>query len=263
MAEPRWTAILLAGQRPGENDFGAAHGVAAKALIPVGGVPMLGRVAQTLLDTPEVARIVVLAQAPEALMTGALGWMAGEPRITPAVSTAGISTSIAAIAGSEAAPWPLLVTTADHVLLTPAMIGELIGAAAGADAAMGLVERRVIDAAYPETRRTWIRFRGEAVTGANLFALATPRAQAALAIWSEVERDRKKAVKLVMRFGPLLALRALTRTITLDAALAKVGRKAGLVVKAVRLPQAEAAIDVDKQADLNLAERILATRGGA
>ena len=61
-----------------------------------------------------------------------------------------------------------------------------------------------------------------------------------------------------MLFGPLLALRAATRPITLDGALRSAGRKAGIDVRAVRLPFAEAAIDVDKPSDLELAERILA-----
>lgn len=260
MSDARWTAIILAGQRPGENDFSAAHGVAAKALIPVGGVPMLGRVARALLDTPAVARIVVLAQQPEALLTGTLQWMADEPRIACVRSDGGISASILAVAGSAIAPWPVLVATADHALLTPAIVTQFIDQAGGTDAAVGVVERAVVEAAYPETRRTWLRFRGGAYSGANLFALSTERARKALAIWAEVERDRKKAAKLLTRFGPWLAIRALTRTITLDAALAVVGRKAGLTVKAVRLDAAEAAIDVDKQADLELVERILAAR---
>lgn len=260
MSDARWTAIILAGQRPGENDFGAAHGVAAKALIPVGGIPMLGRVTRTLLTTPAIGRIVVLAQAPEALLTGTLEWMAAEPRIVCARSHGGISTSILGVAGEANAPWPVLVVTADHALLTPAIVAQFIARSGGADAAVGVVERRVIELAYPETRRTWLRFRGGAYSGANLFALSNARARQALAIWAEVERDRKNAAKLLTRFGPWLAIRALTRTITLDAALAEVGHRAGLSVKAVRLDAAEAAIDVDKQADLDLAEQILAGR---
>src|SRR3954469_5799626 len=103
-----WTAILLAGQRPGEDDFPALYGVAAKALIPIGGEPMLGRVARTLLACPSVGRILVLAQQPDALPAGELAWMGDEPRIGAAQSGAGISTSIGAVAGSAAAPFPLL-----------------------------------------------------------------------------------------------------------------------------------------------------------
>ena len=117
-----WTAIMLAGRRPGENGFAAAHGVAAKALIRAGGEPMLGRVARTLLDSPSIGRIVVLAQEAETLLTGELEWMAAEPRIATARSGDGISASVGRLAGTEAAPYPVLVTTADHALLQPEMV---------------------------------------------------------------------------------------------------------------------------------------------
>ena len=255
-----WTALLLAGQRPGENAFAQAHGVAYKALIPVGGEPMLGRVARTLLHSRSIARIVVLAQEPEALLAGDLAWMADDPRIAPAPSGDGIARSIAAMAGSEAAPFPLLITTADHVLLTPEMIETFLATTGGTDVTIALVHRRTIEARYPETRRTWLRFSDGDYSGANLFALGTAKAGPAVDLWSTVEKDRKKALRLMMHFGPLLALRAITRTISLDGALAAAGKRIGVRVRAVHLPFAEAAIDVDKPADLMLAERILSRR---
>lgn len=252
-----WTAILLAGQRPGENEFAKSHGLSAKALIPVGGEPMLGRVARALLASPSVKRIVVLAQDPEPLLAGNLDWMLKEPRITTAEAGDGISTSIRKIAGSDVAPWPVLVVTADHALLTPEIVGLFLAGAEGADAAFATVERKLVEAAYPETKRTWIKFRDGHYTGANLFALATANARKGLDIWSNVERDRKKSIKLLMFFGPWLALRALTRTISLGHAVNMIGKKAGFTIRPVKLPIAEAAIDVDKPSDLELVERII------
>ena len=45
----RWTALVLAGSRPGADPFAKAHGVDLKALIPVGGVPMVQRPVTALL----------------------------------------------------------------------------------------------------------------------------------------------------------------------------------------------------------------------
>ena len=138
------------------------------------------------------------------------------------------------------------------------MVEAVIAGASGNDAAVALVERKVVEQVHPETKRTWIKFSDGHYTGANLFALATPASGRAVAFWSRVERDRKKALKLLMFFGPAIFLRGLTRTISLDGAVAKASAKLGLTVKAVRLPFPEAAIDVDKPADLELAERIFA-----
>jgi GTP:adenosylcobinamide-phosphate guanylyltransferase len=258
LAQAPWTAIILAGRRPGENGFAESHGLHAKALISVGGEPMLGRVARTLLACPSVGSIVVLAQEPEGLLTNGLSWMASEPRIRTAVSHDGISESVGRIAGGLDAPWPVLVTTADHALLRPDMVEAFIAGSRGAQASFAIVERAVVEQAHPETKRTWLKFTDGHYTGANLFGLASQSARKAVDFWARAERDRKKALRLMMYFGPMLFLRAFTRTISLDAAVAKAGQSLGLKLRAVRLPFPEAAIDVDKQADLELAEQILA-----
>lgn len=262
MANPSraWTAILLAGQRPGSDPLADAFGARWKALVPVAGEAMLSRVARTLLASPSIARVLVLAQEPRALMARDCAWLAEEPRVTAAVSHAGIATSVAGVAGTDAAPWPILVTTADHPLLTAAMVEAVIQGTGDADVGVGVVGRRTLLAAYPDNRRTWLRFAGEAWTGANLFALRGPPARMALAAWSEVEHDRKKAAKLLRHFGPLLALRALTRTITLETAMRRAGRRLGVTAIPVALPFAEAGIDVDKPSDHALAEKILSLR---
>lgn len=261
MSEGRWTALLLAGQRPGVDPLAAHFGARWKALVPVAGEAMLSRVTRTLLACPSIGRVVVLAQEPDALMVGDCAWLADEPRVGAAVTGPGIARSVTGVAGSSQAPWPVLLTTADHPLLTVPMVEAMIAGAGEADVSVGVVGRRVLLAAYPDNRRTWLRFAREAWTGANLFALRTPAAARALDAWSAVERDRKKALKLVWHFGPLLALRALTRTITLDGAMRRAGNRLGVRAVPVPLPFAEAGIDVDKPADHALAEAILARRG--
>lgn len=255
-----WTAILLAGQRPGVDPLAQAFGETWKAKVLIAGEAMLSRVARTLLASPSIDRVVVMAQDPAALFTGDCAWLAREPRVATAISHSGIATSVAAVAGTAAAPWPVMVTTADHPLLTCAMIEKLAKDAPPADVAVGVVASRTLLAAYPDNKRTWLRFADERYTGANLFALTGAPAANALRAWSEVERDRKKALKLIWHFGPLLALRALTRTITLAGAMKVAGRRLGFAARPIVLPWAEAGIDVDKPSDHALAEHILLKR---
>jgi CTP:molybdopterin cytidylyltransferase MocA len=254
-----WTAVLLAGQRPGVDPLAAAFGFKWKALIPVAGEAMLSRVARTLLAAPSIGRVIVVAQQPEALLVGDCAWLAADPRIATAVSADGIAVSIAAVAGKDA-PWPLLATTADHPLLTVAMVEAMIGGIGDADVAIGVVARETLLSAYLGNRRTWLTFADGGWTGANLFAFANERARTAILSWSAVERDRKKAIKLVWHFGAWLAVRALTRTITLADAMRRAGRRRGFTAVPVALPFAEAGIDVDKPSDHWLAEMILAAR---
>ena len=251
-----WTAIILAGQRPGIDPLASAFGERLKALVPLVGRPMVLHVVQTILEVPEIARVVILCQEP-----GVIAAVLPEhPRLNYVVSSSGISQSILDVAGTVAAPWPLFITTADHPLLTSEMVNVFLSAAADSDVAVGMVERATILAAYPENQRTWIKLRGGAWSGANLFALLGEPARSALDLWVRAEKDRKQLLRLFWHFGPLIALRAITRTISLQNGIAALGRRFGLNARAVPLAFAEAAIDVDKVSDYVLAEQILAKR---
>jgi hypothetical protein len=155
------------------------------------------------------------------------------------------------------APWPVLITTADHVLLTSAMVSEFLANARDCDVAIGFGERQIVELSYPKTRRTWLRFSDGQFSGANLFALRNAKVGAALALWAGIEQHRKKGWKLISHFGPRLLLRALTRSISLTAGLHRAGQRLSIAVRPIILSAPEAAIDVDKLDDLELAEAIL------
>lgn len=153
--------------------------------------------------------------------------------------------------------YPLLLTTADHVLLDLAMLDQFVAQAAGADVAVALVERRTLLARYPQSRRTWLKFRDGWWSGANLFWFGSDRAKRVIALWQEVEQDRKKGWKILAAFGPVALLGALLRLLTLRGGIARVGRKFGLAARLVAMDKAEACIDADKPEDVTLIETIL------
>lgn len=254
--ETTWTAVVLAGQRPGVDPLASHFGETWKALVCVGGEPMVTRVVRTLSQVREIGRIIVLTQDVRAIESAVANGGMAELR----ASSDGISLSILKLVSSDDVSWPVLVTTADHPLLTPDMVREFLDGTGAADVAIGMVERTTMLAAYPANKRTWLRFSDGAWSGANLFALRSDRALAALRLWAAAEQYRKTAWKLFLHFGPMLALRALTRTIGLGAALGRAGKRLGLAAQLVPLSSAEAAIDVDKPSDHVLAEEILAKR---
>ena len=157
-------------------------------------------------------------------------------------------------------PLPLLIATADHPLLTPAMVRHFLRALGNAEAAAAVASESVIAPAYPETRRTYIRLRGGAYSGCNLFAVVTPEADRVARFWTRVEAYRKQPWRLVAAIGPSLLLSYALGRLDLDAALAQASRRIGASVRAVRMPVAEAAIDVDRESDYELASLILAAR---
>lgn len=251
-----WTALVLAGSRPGTDPFAAQHGTDLKALIPVGGVPMVRRPVEALLASTEIDRVRVLAQQPDRI---AAVLPVGE-RLTVEPSGATIAATLDAILSDPATRFPLLVTTADHALLDPAMISDFSAKAEGADVAVGLVERRALMNRLPDTQRTWLKFRGGAYSGANLFALGSARAADAVALWRSVEQDRKKGWRMIAALGPLVLLGAALRLRTLDQVLASIGKRLGLTIRKVELSNPLAAVDVDKAADHALVTAILEGR---
>ena len=264
----RFTALVLAGRRGASDEFAdaltAADAAPHHALLDVCGVPMLLRVIRVLRDCPEIGRIVVCIDEPSALdaVPELARWLVDgslECRTARDSPSRSVSDLLTDVTPGERA----LVVTADHALLTPEMVAHITGAdAEGADMLVAVVTSDVIRARYPETKRTWLKFRDVWISGANLFAFLTPEARRAAEFWVNAERFRKQPWKLVGAFGTGALLAFLFRRLDLDAAFARVSLTIGARVRAVRMPWAEAAIDVDRPADLVLVNRILAQREG-
>lgn len=260
-----WTALVLAGRRGPEDPLARARGVSHRALLPVAGVPMLLRVVRALRATRAIGdgAIGVSIDAPSLLD--------GVPELERLHREGALAVHPSAESPSRSAaraltPWPgppVLVTTADHALLTPPLVERFLAAAdaTGADVAVGFVERATLEARHPGSPRTWIRLRGGAYTGANLFALRRAAALRAVAFFARAEQHRKTPWRLVGALGPGLLLGYAAGTLDLASAFARLSRRAGTSLRAVVLDDAEAAIDVDRERDLALAEAILAARG--
>jgi len=256
-----FTALLMAGCR-GPSDPVASHcGISHKALAPILGEPMVEHVLRTLAAAPEVGSIIAVIEDPallEALPTARALLDEGRLRITTAAPSP--SQSVTKVL-DEFSPYPALVTSADHPLLTPAMIADFVAKIpAGVDVAALVATERTIRAEHPETKRTYFRFADEAISGCNLFALPTPRGRNAMAFWRRLEQDRKKPWKMAYSLGLGTLFDFALRRLTVDMAAEAIGARADARAAIVRTRYAEAAIDVDKPHDLELVTRILSSR---
>lgn len=250
------TALVLAGSRPEGEPFAAALGAKTKALIKVAGEPMILRPVRSLLASREVGDVVVLAQQPEVLS----GVLPDDPRLSLRRSLGTIADTLSVVCNDPETRFPILVTTADHALLTPAMVAEFAAKAMGADIAVAFVERSRLLDRFPDAQRTWLAFGGGRYSGANLFLLGSPAAERAIAQWRSVERDRKRGLRVLAALGPALFMGAVLKLRTLHQTAGSLGRKLGISVRAVEMSDPLAAIDVDKPSDHVLVEQILQGR---
>lgn len=253
-----WTAVLLAGDRPGGDPLARAFGVRSKSLVPIGGKPMLAHVIDTLLDHPNVGAIIVLSQAPEALFEdAALIRYHCNPRVRLAKSNGSIARSISDTLRANVTDWPVLVTTSDHVLLDRRMIDWFMAEACVCDVAVGMVNRQVAGQEHLDQGRTWIPFRDVQITGANLFAFRSARVYSGLDYWQRLETHRKRPWRMAWEIGPALLVLFLLRRLSLTDAFARIGEKLGFTASPVQIPFARAGVDVDKAADHTLVEGLL------
>lgn len=252
-------AIVLAGERPGGNALAAAMGVPAGVLVPVAGRPSIVRVIETLraargmdggvIAGPGAAVCGGSSDLGAILETGDFIWI--EPDRGPAESASRALETID--------EFPVLLTTGDHALLTPATVEGFVSAAASssAHALVGLVSHERVMRRFPGTRRTRLRFREGSFCGANLFLLRSPEARAAVGLWSKVQPDRKRPWRIARQLGAGVLLRYLSGNLAMADAFAVLSRVTGCQVSWVELNDELAAVDIDTAEDLALAEQVL------
>jgi GTP:adenosylcobinamide-phosphate guanylyltransferase len=263
MPDRRYTAIIMAGSRRGLDPMASAAGVSHKCLVEVAGQAMLERVLETIDACPWVARSVLCVEgsfdAPAFVRSridrGTL------TRLDAAGSPAASATRACEQFAIE---MPLLVVTADHPLLDGAMLDYFCArAGTSGDVAVAVAPASIVLGRYPDATRTLLKFSDGPYCGCNLFALNTPAAATVTRFWMRIEAQRKNPWRIVRLLGvrPLMAYVAgrLPLGYALDVISVKLGVRAG----AVSLPFAQAAIDVDKPADLALVRSILENSGGS
>ena len=254
------STLVLAGSRPGQDPLLAESGLPSKALLPVAGKPMLAHVLGALAEAPGVGTVTVVAQdtapfAAEKDIAGAcrhVEWHNSTGSIADAIRHA-----------LEAANGPLFVTTADNVLLTPAIVNQFLAESDRSDVSVGMVERSQVEAAGYLTKRTWLKFRGGHWSGCNVFRLDGAQVLPLVEFWRGLEQDRKKGFKLIGTFGPGLFMGAALRLIDIHGFAARAASRFGLSATVVQMKAAEACIDADKPSDIPVIEEILAARQAA
>jgi len=259
----KFSAVVLAGERPGRSDFSRELGLPASVLVEVAGKSALARVIKALESSESVAAGVLCGPAenvyrenPEfqqILQGSSFHWMA--PETGPSAS---------ALAGIERLNrFPTLLTAGDHALLTAGLVDDFCTRAREleVDIVIGFTPYSIVRAAFPESKRTVLKFSDGQLCGTNLFAVLGPEGKAGPAFWSRLEADRKRpwamARLLGLGMGLSMLLRYLTGRLTLDSVLGSLSRAMGCRVGYVLMDDPRVAVDVDSVADRDLAERVL------
>lgn len=264
-------SIILAGERPGGSALSRAFNISASVMVPVAGQPALARVIQAIKDSRKASGGIICGPAADIVETTAdlksilqspdHEWL--EPATGPAAS------ALAAL--EKLNHYPALLTAGDHALLTGEIIDDFCKQVLSLnsssptnedsdyDLVVGFVPFKLVHAAWPESKRTVLKFADGGFCGSNLFAVLNPEGRKALAFWRQAEADRKRPWRIARSLGFIALLRYLFRRLTLEDALRSLSTAAGCRIGHVELGFARAAVDVDSVEDQRLAERILSS----
>ena len=259
----QFQSIILAGERPEGNEVSRAFNISASVMVPVAGKPSLQRVIAAIDKSESVRGGVICGPSQTAIEKSdelsQLLEMTDHKWLKP--DTGPAASAFAAL--QQLNHYPALLTAGDHALLTSDIVDEFCKLAlthsdrSQFDIVIGFVPYALVKAAWPESKRTVLKFSNGQFCGSNLFAVLTPEGANALKFWRQAEADRKKPWKIAKRFGILPLIMYLFRRLSIEDALSGLSSAANCKVGYVTVNFARAAVDVDSIADQKLAESIL------
>jgi CTP:molybdopterin cytidylyltransferase MocA len=258
------SVLVLAGSRGSSDPVAEFSDSSAKAFAGIAGTPMIERVLTTLIASDKFSCIFVSLTDQQAVEQEApqLHRWRKEGRVILVASAASPSASVLQVLESLDNNQRLVVTTADHPLLTTESVVEFVDAFSSSDAGAvaALTSTDAICACYPGMRRTAMRFSDGNLSGCNLFGFAAMSGVPVVRFWRQLEQHRKNPLRVVSFLGIGTLLRYRFHRLSLDAALAQLTRKTGVKLQAIRLSDPHMGIDVDSVADLKLVTAIIESR---
>ena len=256
--------LILAAQRAGTvNALAEAASVSHKCIMPMQSRPLIEHVLSTLEAMPEAARITVSIDAPDAL-TGVplVESLIAAGRLSIKQSGATLFDSIAS-ALPEPEDFPVVITTADNVLLTEDMLRHFIPNLADIDVGVAMCQKEVLLAKYPDGQRRFHKFADGEWSNCNLYALTTPAALSAAEFFRGGGQFAKSLKRVMDAFGLFNMIGYKFAWFARDKAMSRLSTRSGVRIKAIDMPFPEAPIDVDNERTRRIAEEILIARAEA
>jgi GTP:adenosylcobinamide-phosphate guanylyltransferase len=254
----RFTVVVLAAQRNGQLDpLAAEAGVTHKCLVPIRGVPLLAHVLSALGEVGDFNSIRISVEDGAAERLRPIATLTNLP-ITFVTAADNIADSV--YRAAEGSAGPVVVTTADNVLLTPGAIRQVMDALlAGTDTAVALARKEDVLAAHPQGQRRFYRFKDGEFSNCNLYGLSQKGLKLAEA-FREGGQFKKNPMRIARAFGFFNLLLLRFALVTLGGAMQRLSRRFKVKVEAVVLADGAHAIDVDNKRTYEIAAELLDRR---
>lgn len=251
-------AIVTAGGIPQPKDplYSYSHGD-SKALIDVAGKPMVQWVLDALSEAKQVNNVIVIGLSPKSGLTckKPLHFLSNRGRMLANI-VAGVNKSLELNKKSEY----VLVVSSDIPALKGEMVDWLIETCMQTkdDLYYGICPRDVMEARFPDSKRTYTHLKNMDVCGADMNLTHVRMATEHLDMWESLIGSRKSPLRQagVIGFGTLFAY--FMRRLTLEDVVQRVSERIGIKGRAIIWEHAEPCMDVDKPHQLELLRADLA-----
>jgi molybdopterin-guanine dinucleotide biosynthesis protein A len=224
-----------------------------KGLVPVAGKPLVEWVVDAFREATLINHIAVVMPTAENLGS----WVDRVDKLV--VSDREFMDNVLAGAASFREDRPILVATGDIPMLTGEAIDTLVseGLATGADFVYPLIPRAEIEAAYPGSARTYFKLKTGEFTGGNAMLVNPRLLPHARDVGQQLFQDRKNAIKLVRTAGFGFVVKFVLGRLVPEDLSGKIQDILGGTGAAVVIHHPSIGMDVDKPADLAIAEALL------
>ncbi len=250
--QPSVVAIVTAGWSPREDDPLAEYTQdRSKALIPIAGKPMISHVVNALAGSRYVQHVIVVALDPAAevqfpvpveYVPDAGGILAN--------TEAGLQYALAHYPDVDA----VLLSSCDVPTITPTIVDAFIEECLRTDHDLyySIVERSVMEARFPGSRRSYIHLREGDFAGGDLFLARPTIALDQQDLWQSLTGARKSVLRQARMIGMWPFFKLIIRRLSLAETERRGSKALDVRGKAVIFPYAEVGMDVDKPFQLEI-----------
>ena len=245
-------AIVTAGgiPLPEEPLYSYTNGD-SKALVDVAGKPMIQWVLDALGDAKHVDNVIIIGLSSKSNIScnKPLHFVSNQGRMLANI-VAGVEKSLELNPKTEY----VLVASSDIPGINAEMVDWLIETCMETkeDIYYGVVPREVMEARYPESKRTYTKLKDIQLCGADMHVTHVSMATDHLDMWEELIGNRKSPLKQAATIGFGTLLRVATRSITLEELVVVITKRLGITGRPIIWEHAEPGMDVDKPHQLEL-----------
>lgn len=256
--------LVLAASRAGPTDAVAQlQDLSHKCLVEIDGEVMLKRVVRELA-TSQHAKDIYVSIEDENILRGVpyLAELMDQGRLKFVPAGENLFASLKAAEQAIDHPYPLAVSTGDNALHTAEMFDHFCEdvLASEAEVAIAMTQAATILEAYPDGKRAFHELKDGGWSSCNLYAAKSPAAIDAGAVFETGGQFGKRPARIMKAFGLWFMLMYKFRLASIDQLANYLAKRWKVSIRIVRMPFADAPIDVDNPGDFERTEAILKAR---